>query len=136
MAAAGLAGAARASGGERELVVLAEEGHLSAWGEIEKLARAFEGEHPGLRVRLLPLGGAAGAQDKAKFLLAGGVPLDLLRIDVTELAAYVGEGALVDLGPYFAGDPSWDEQAYFPLVLDALRDARGHLYGLPSTFTP
>jgi multiple sugar transport system permease protein len=120
----------------RELVVLAEEGHLSSWQAIEALARDFERENPGVRVKLLPLGGAAGAQDKAKFLLAGGVPLDLLRIDVTELAAYVGEGALVDLEPYFAADSSWDEHAYFPLVLDALRDGRGHLYGLPSTFTP
>jgi multiple sugar transport system permease protein len=122
--------------GERELVVLAEEGHLAAWREIEALAREFEREHPGVRVKLLPLGGAAGAQDKATFLIAGGVPLDLLRIDVTELAAYLDEGALVDLEPYFEADPSWDEGAYFPLVLEALRDERGHLHGLPSTFTP
>jgi multiple sugar transport system permease protein len=124
------------SAGERELVVMAEEGHLSAWHEIEALTRAFELEHPGLRVRCLPLGGAASSQDKPKFLIAGGMPLDLLRIDVTELAAYRNEGALVDLEVYFEADPSWDERAYFPIVLDALRDARGHLYGLPSTFTP
>jgi len=124
------------SAGERELVVMAEEGHLTAWQEIEELAREFEREHPGVRVRCLPLGGAASSQDKPKFLIAGGVPLDLLRIDVQEFAAYVGEGALIDLEPYFAADASWDEKAYFPVVLDALRDARGHLYGLPSTFTP
>jgi len=124
------------AGDGRELVVMAEEGHLTAWNEIERLAREFEREHPGLRVRCLPLGGAAGAQDKPKFLIAGGVPLDLLRIDVTELAAYAAEGALVDLDPYFAADPSWDENEYFPVVLDALRDPRGHLLGLPSTFTP
>jgi ABC-type glycerol-3-phosphate transport system substrate-binding protein len=117
------------SAGERELVVMAEEEHLTAWQEIEQVARDFEREHPGLHVRCLPLGGAAGAQDKPKFLIAGGVPLDLLRIDVTELAAYAAEGALVDLQPYFAADPTWDEGAYFPLVLDALRDARGHLLG-------
>ena len=112
------------AGDGRELVVMAEEGHLTAWNEIERLAREFEREHPGLRVRCLPLGGAAGAQDKPKFLIAGGVPLDLLRIDVTELAAYAAEGALVDLDPYFAADPSWDENEYFPVVLDALRDPR------------
>src|SRR5262245_23433511 len=122
--------------GERELVVMAEEGHLTAWSEIERLARGFEGEHPGVRVKCLPLGGAASSQDKPKFLIAGGVPLDLLRIDVQEFAAYVGDGALIDLQPFFEADPSWDERAYFPVVLDAVRDARGHLYGLPSTFTP
>lgn len=31
------------SAGERELVVMAEEGHLTAWQEIERLALAFEG---------------------------------------------------------------------------------------------
>ncbi|MSR62826.1 MAG: extracellular solute-binding protein [Planctomycetes bacterium] len=128
-------GASGASNG-RELVVMAEEGHLTAWLEIEALSRAFEHEHPGLSVRCLPLGGAAGSQDKPKFLIAGGVPLDLLRIDVTELAAYAGEGALVDLAPYFAADPSWDERAYFPAVLGALHGPRGELWGLPSTFTP
>jgi multiple sugar transport system permease protein len=125
-----------AAGQQRELVVLAEEGHLTAWDEIQALAREFEREHPGLCVRLLPLGGAAGAQDKAKFLLAGGVPLDVLRIDVTELAAYAGEGALVDLAPFAARDAGWDEGAYFPEVMGVLHGPRGELWGLPSTFTP
>jgi multiple sugar transport system permease protein len=121
---------------ERELVVLAEEGHLTAWDEVQELARKFERERPGLRVKLLPLGGASGAQDKAKFLLAGGVPLDVLRIDVTELAAYAGEGALVDLAPFAARDAEWDEGAYFQEVMGVLHGPRGELWGLPSTFTP
>jgi len=121
---------------ERELVVLVEEGHLSAWQELERLADAFEREHPGLTVRALPLGGAAGAQDKAKFLLAGDVPLDLLRIDVTELAAYAAEGALLDLGPYLAEHPEFEAADYFPAVLEPLRTPSGGLLGLPSTFTP
>ncbi len=121
---------------------MVEEDHLSSWQTLEEMARDFEAEHPGLSVRCLPLGGAAGSQDKGKFLLAGNVPLDLLRIDVTEFSAYLGEGALVDLEPYFAADPAWDERAFFSQVLDAIRgpqDARGepgHLFGLPSTFTP
>lgn len=121
--------------GERELVVLVEEGHLSAWQALEELAGEFEREHPGLTVRALPLGGAAGAQDKAKFLLAGDVPLDLLRIDVTELAAYAAEGALLDLGPYLAAT-GFDAADYFPAVLEPLRTASGGVLGLPSTFTP
>jgi multiple sugar transport system permease protein len=121
---------------ERELVVMAEESHLSAWQALQELAREFERAHPGVHVRLLPLGGAAGSQDKGKFLLAGDVPLDLLRIDITELAAFAGEGALRDLGPLLAAEPVWDERDYFPVVLDALRGPRGELYGLPSTFTP
>jgi len=129
-------GSFASAGGERTLVVMAEESQLSSWAVIEELARRFERENPGLEVRLIPLGGAAGSQDKSRFLLAGGLQLDLLRIDITELAAFVSEGALLDLEPYLAADPSWDPGAYFPAVLDAIRGAGGHLYGLPSTFTP
>lgn len=121
---------------ERTLVVMAEEEQLDSWIVLEELAREFEAEHPGVHVRLLPLGGAAGAQDKGKFMLAGDLQLDLLRIDITELAAYVGEGALLDLSPCFEADPTWDPQDYFPSVLAALRAPDGRLYGLPSTFTP
>ncbi len=121
---------------ERTLVVMAEESHLSSWEVLQELAREFEARHPGLEVRLLPLGGAAGSQDRGRFLLAGELQLDLLRIDITELAAFANEGALVDLEPYLAADPGWDPEAYFPAVLDAIRGADGHLYGLPSTFTP
>ena len=120
----------------RELVVMVEESHLSSWEVLEEIASELEREHPGLSVRLLPLGGAAGAQDRGKFLIAGGLQLDLVRIDITELAAYVAEGALLDLELYFAADSSWNPAEYYPPVLDAIRGADGHLYGLPSTFTP
>ena len=131
---AGEFGASSASA--RELVVMVEEEQLSSWALLEELAREMEEAHPGLRVRLFPLGGAAGAQDRAKFLIAGGLQLDLMRIDITELAAYATEGALLDLTPYFATDPSWDAGAYYPQVLEALRTTDGRLCGLPSTFTP
>ena len=114
---------------------MAEEAHLDSWPVLHELAAEFGREH-GVRVELLPLGGAAGSMDKGKFLLAGDVPLDVLRIDVTELAAFVAEGALLDLQPFFDADPTWDPARTFPAVLDAVRDASGHLRGLPSTFTP
>ena len=132
----GLGDAQSAGVQERTLVVMAEESHLSSWAVLEQIAREFEQKNAALHVRLIPLGGAAGSQDKGKFLLAGDLQLDLLRIDITELAAFVREGALLDLEPYLAADPSWDPGAYFPVVLDAIRGAQGELYGLPSTFTP
>ena len=120
----------------RELVVMAEEHHMSSWPVLEGLAAEFEAAHPGLHVRLLSTGGAAGSQDKTRFMLAGDMPLDLMRIDVTELAAFVGEDALIDLQPYFDADPTWRSADYFPGVLDAMRGPDGHLFGLASTFTP
>ncbi len=130
------AGVGPAEPPERRLVVMAEIGGLRSWPTLVELAREFEAAHPGLRVELLDLGGAAGAQDKHKFLLAGNLQLDVTRIDVGEFPAFVEEGALVDLQPYFDADPSWDPEAYYSAPLAALRDGRGHLHGLPSTFTP
>ncbi len=136
LAIAAADGASAGQAPERELVVMVEESHLSAWEELHALARDFELANPGVRVRPIALGGAAGSRDKFKFLLAGDLQLDLVRLDITELAAFVNDRALLDLEPYFAADPTWDASAYFDGPLDAIRDERGHLYGLPSTFTP
>ncbi len=126
-----------AQGQERVLNVMVEDALLAeSWELLGELTERFEERHEGVSVEVLSLGGAAGTQDKVKFLLAGNVPLDLTRIDVTEIPAFVGEGALLDLQPYFDEDASWDPSAWWEVCLDALRDDRGHLYGLPQTFTP
>jgi len=119
----------------QELVVMVEDAALRSWPTLQVLAREFEQRH-GVTVKLVDLGGAAGTKDKLKFLLAGDVPLDLARIDVTELAAYVADGALVDLGPYFDADAGWHADEWFEGPLGACRDRMGRLVGLPSTFTP
>lgn len=122
-------------GEPRRLVVMVDERGFESWPGLYELEREFEARHAGLDVVLLEQGGAVGQQDKARFLLAGELQLDVTRIDVTEFGAYLAEGALVDLEPYLRADPSWSAEEYLP-VIDGLRDARGHLYGLPSTFTP
>ncbi|TAH37912.1 MAG: extracellular solute-binding protein [Planctomycetota bacterium] len=119
-----------------ELKVLIHERHFYAFPALEQVAREFEAAHPGVRVHVLSSASAAGAHEKTRFMLAGGIPLDVTWIDVTELAAYLAEDVLVDLQPYFDADPGWNPDDYFPQVLDGMRDARRHLYGLPSTFTP
>ena len=129
------AGPAPARCAEGELVVMVEERSLSAWSHLQELARGFEKRHR-VRVKLVDLGGAAGSKDKVKFMLAGGMPLDLVRVDVTEIAAFEAEGALLDIEDFTLADPNWDEQAFFPGPLTALRSAEGRLLGLPSTFTP
>lgn len=127
--------AAHPRGGER-LVVMAEEQVLDSWPLLETIAREFERAHPGFRVQLLDEGGASGMRDKIKFFLAGELQLDLARIDITEFAAYVREGALVDLEPFARADRDFHPEQTWSFALEACRDARGHLFGLPSTFTP
>jgi len=122
-------------GEHRELVVMVDERAFESWPQLEQLAREFEASHPGLEVKLADMQGAVGQQDKSRFMLSGNLQLDVMRIDVTELGAFLAEGALVDLQPYFDADPTWDASAYLPMI-DGMRDARGHLFGLTSTFTP
>ncbi len=133
-----LAGEARAAAlhGTERLVVMAEEQTLDSWSLLETIARRFEAAHPPLAVQLLDEGGASGSRDKIKFFLAGELPLDVARIDITEFAAFVREGALVDLEPFAQADRAFHPEETWGFALDACRDGRGHLYGLPSTFTP
>ncbi len=120
---------------EREVVVMVEDRSFAAWHDLSLLAARFEEEHPGVRVRLADQSGAAGSQDKIKFLIAGDLPLDVARIDITELSAFVAENALFDVRPVFE-ELGFDTAGYFPGPVDSLRGPNGELYGMPSTFTP
>ena len=127
---------ASANAGDERLVVMAEQQVLESWPLLETIAKRFEVAEPGLKVELYDEGGAVGARDKIKFLLAGELQVDVARIDISEFAAFVREGALVDLQPYADADGDFRASDIWPFALDACRDARGHVYGLPSTFTP
>lgn len=121
---------------ERELVVMAEDRVLTIWSVLEEMSGEFEVAHPGVRVKRVDTAGAIGSRDKVKFMLAGGMPLDVIRLDVTELAAYWAESALLPLDAWFENDPTFVASDYYENILDGLRDADGRIYGLPSTFTP
>ncbi|MBK7641936.1 MAG: extracellular solute-binding protein [Planctomycetes bacterium] len=136
LACAGFGERAQAAPRGDRLVVMAEQQVLESWPLLEEIARRFEAAEPGLEVDLYDEGGAVGGRDKIKFLLAGELQVDVARIDISEFAAFVREGALVDLQPFADADPDFHAGDIWPFALDACRDARGHVYGLPSTFTP
>ena len=136
LAAQGATAGAADHEGEVVLRVLTHERWFAAYDALEEVARDFEAAHPGVRVELLDGGGAAGGMDKVLVTLAGGLPLDVVWLDVTEFSSYLRSGILLDLQPFFDADPTWDPDAYFPVVLDAMRDGRGHLHGVCSSFTP
>lgn len=119
----------------RTLVVMVDEKSFESWDVLQAIARDFELAHPGLDVRVIDQGGAVGQQDKSRFMLTGDLQLDVTRIDVTEFGAFQREGALVDIDAALRALPGFDEANYLD-VLDGFRAADGHLYGLPSTFTP
>jgi multiple sugar transport system permease protein len=107
-----------------------------AWSKLNDLARRFEAAHPGVTVKLLTEGGGVDPLTKLRILLAAGQPLDIAILDVLELSSFLEDGLLLDLDPWLENDPAWNEDDYFPVILDAFRGQDGHLYGLPSTFTP
>ncbi|MFH0944205.1 MAG: extracellular solute-binding protein [Planctomycetota bacterium] len=118
------------------LRVLTHEHWFKGFPFLEETARQFEREHPGVRVEVLSTASASGAGDKVMMSLAGGLPLDVTWIDISEFPAFLENGTLLDLQPFFDADPTWDPLEYFPEILEAMRDGDGHLYGLASTFTP
>ena len=122
--------------GEEVLRVLTHEHWFKGFPFLEQTAREFEQRHPGVRVEVLSTASASGAGDKVMMSLAGGLPLDVTWIDIAEFPAFLEDDTLLDLQPYFDADPDWDASRYFPQILAALRDERGHLHGLASTFTP
>lgn len=119
-----------------ELQVLVHEHWFAGWEYLQQTAREFESAHPGVTVNVLSSAGATGGGEKIKMVLAGGLPLDVTWIDVTEFAAYLQEDVLLDLQPFFAADPSWRRADYFEEILGGMTGPDGHLYGLPSTFNP
>lgn len=112
--------------------------YFEAWPALLEVAEAFGRRH-GVRVEILSSAGSSNESEKIKIHLTAGLPLDVTWIDIQEFGAYLREDALLDLQPWFDADAAagrWDPAEYFDVPLRALTDGRGHLYGLPSTFTP
>ena len=132
------AAAAPAAADEAELRVMVfdPQSMHEAWVQMLALGERFEAEHPGVRVTFLPEGGGGDQLAKLKIMLAAREPIDVTWIDVVEFSGFENDGILLDLEPYLASDPTWRPNEFFPGPLDAFRGRDGHLYGLPSTFTP
>lgn len=131
-----LAPARGAENPEKELRVMVFDPTWEAWGDLQELGREFERENPGVRVRFLSDVGGADQLAKLKIMLAARQPLDVTWLDVVELSAFLDDGAVLDLQPFIERDPDWRPEEFFDGPLEALRGRDGHLYGLPSTFTP
>ncbi len=121
---------------EIEIRVMIFEPTWDTWADLLELGREFEDEHPGVRMTFLSEKGGGDNLSKLKIMLAARQPLDITWIDVTELSSFLDDDILLDLQPYFDNDPTWNPEEYFPGPLNAFRGPGGHLYGLPSTFTP
>lgn len=72
------------------------------WGSIEqqeieqRIAEAFEAEHPGIRIDLVPIGGSRYAE-KIQAMMVGRVAPDVLMVEINQYLEWAARGALVDL---------------------------------------
>lgn len=107
-----------------------EEGEFQR--KIDMINRAFEKEHPGVKVVIEGIPG----EYVQKMLLnhvAKAMP-DVMVIDASSAAIFIDNGILSDLTPYFDREPGLREQ-YWPNVLKVYARSQAQ-YGLPNDFTP
>ncbi len=119
-----------------ELRVMVTEPTFEAYDAFLKCGRDFEAAHPGVTVKFISEAGGGDTLTKLKIMLAAREPLDVVWIDIIDFSQFLDDKVLLDLQPYFDADPTWNRDEYFEAPLQAFSDRQGHLYGLPSTFTP
>lgn len=97
-----------------------------------KIIRAFEKLHPGVKVTLEPV--PHHYDQKILLNIVAGSPPDVFLLDSGAIPSYVNKGVLLDLMPHIR-QRGLDLSRYFPNVLAiAWRDSA--LYALPKDFTP
>lgn len=131
-----------------ELVVM----HWSGEGGQEEDAimaealRAFEGTHPGIRVKRINPGDAASFYTKLQAMLAAGDPPDVFYVGAERLPAFASMGLLRPVAPFLhrdASDPPANPVVlddYYEATVDAFRwdgerAGTGELLGIPKDFT-
>jgi len=101
------------------------------WGEhaaYREIARAFEERHPGVKVEVTSYAGAGGLEDEVLIpKIVGGVSIDV--VEMHYLRTEPMEGMLVPLD----GMPGFEEdtQNLIPVLMEAYRQADGHVYAIP-----
>ncbi len=133
---------------EKELVVLhwSGEGGPEEDAIVEDALRAFEGAHPGVRVRRINPGDAGSFYAKLQTMLASGEPPDLFYVGAERVASFADMGLLEPLDARLAEDTqastpdAIDLGAFYPSTVaafryDGKRNGVGTLYGIPKDFT-
>jgi multiple sugar transport system permease protein len=130
------------AGGDDAVIlrVMVTEPTFEAYPTFCEVGRDFEErkrrEGVNVEVRFLSESGGGDNLTKLKIMLAGRQPLDVTWIDIIDFSQFLDDNVVLDLQPFFDADPTWNRDDYFEPPLQAFSDRQGHLYGLPSTFTP
>ena len=94
---------------------------------------AFNEEYPNIEVDYEPI--PEGYIDQMTAQFSAGEPPDLFYVQAEFADAWIEDGLLEPLEPYFAGNPEFDTEPFFDPLLAAFQ-LDGQTYGLPKDASP
>ena len=118
------------SGSEKVEISFAIWGDKELW---ENSLKAFEVEHPNIKVKLVYIPDAY--EDKLFAMIAGGTAPDVMTLYETTTPDMVKDGVVKDLTPFIEKDQSFDINDFYDVSLE-LSKVDGKLYGLNYTLAP
>jgi len=101
--------------------------------EVRNYIAAFNKLYPDIEVEIIR---PADYWPKLMSMMAAGTPPDVFYMGFPEFVEYHAKGLLLDLQPYIDKDPTFNEDDFFPGLLDAFKDPKtGHIYGIPKDWS-
>jgi multiple sugar transport system substrate-binding protein len=100
---------------------------------LEATLAAFNEEYPNITVDYEPI--PEGYIDQMTAQFSAGEPPDLFYVQAEFADAWIQDGLLEPLDPYFAGNPEFDTEPFFDPLLEAFQ-FEGQTYGLPKDASP
>jgi multiple sugar transport system substrate-binding protein len=94
---------------------------------------AFSEQYPNIEVDYEPI--PEGYVDQMTAQFSAGEPPDLFYMQAEFADAWIEDGLLEPLDPYFAGNPEFDTEPFFDPLLQAFQ-FEGQTYGLPKDASP
>jgi multiple sugar transport system substrate-binding protein len=94
---------------------------------------AFNEQYPNIEVDYEPI--PEGYVDQMTAQFSAGEPPDLFYMQAEFADAWIEDGLLEPLEPYFAGNPEFDTEPFFDPLLEAFQ-FEGQTYGLPKDASP
>lgn len=124
------AGCSRDAGGGGKELRFCFFGNYEDWTLWGRIARIFEAENPGVRVKLLYWPGV-NYEDKVRLVMAAGTAPDVIDVQDESFPNYCSLNQFVDLAPYLKRDGAgYARDLFFPTALETFRWS-GKQYGLP-----
>jgi len=100
---------------------------------LQQVLDAFAEKYPNIEVTYEPIPEGYVEQMTAQF--SAGEPPDLFYVQAEFANAWIEDGLLEPLDPYFAGNPEFDTEPFFDSLLAAFQ-FDGQTYGLPKDASP